>query len=68
MKPGDLSADHIVALFQGNPRLSLCLGFDGFDESCLGYVFNIELEANSYHFTNITGEQELTVPDGDSLS
>lgn len=39
----------------------MCVRFDGFEEACLGYVFNIEQSGESYRISDITGKQLLTV-------
>ena len=67
LDPEDLTADRLEELFESNSKLTLCLRFDGYDQSCLGYIFNVQLEDGSFRLTNIVGQLELSVQNMESL-
>lgn len=48
-------------LAQRAGKLSLCLRFEGFEQDCLGYVFNIEQADESFRISDITSKQLLVL-------
>jgi hypothetical protein len=42
-------------------KISLCYTFQGFDETCLGYVVNIQNSEDRFIITDITGKQLLNI-------
>lgn len=68
LRPRDLTSDTLRSLFARQTEASLCLVFDGFAASCLGYVLHVRYRDGQYEVLNITGESELLLRSEDHLA
>ena len=48
-------------------KVSVCVRFKGFENDCLGYVFNIEQTPEGFQVKDITKKLLLTVPNMDEV-
>ena len=55
-----VNAEMLQTLFSGRDRVSLCVRLPGLEESCLGYLFNIEKSDGSFVLVDITKKKLIT--------
>ena len=67
LRPDELTPETISALFYSRIQNTICLVFDGFDRSCLGFVVHVTKKGDRYELQNITKEVELIVANESSL-
>lgn len=63
----ELTADWLAALFKQQDRNSISLSFQGFEESCLGFVVHVKKTGARYEILNITEQFELAVENEQQL-
>ncbi len=66
--PEQITEQQLANIFADRESATICVTFNGFDESCLGYVFNIRKTNAQFQVLNITMEVELTATSAGRLA